>query len=106
MKRTHSTNKAIILLKTKDRPNEQSQTKPILTTNLLKTKQNHYQQSHYVVENKGLDGQQSKPVQIHCAPGRTVNSVGIGGACGTGTPDFRINAPRRLTKLPATARLG
>jgi hypothetical protein len=47
------TNKAIILLKTKDRKNEQSQTKPICAAKLLKIKKNHYQQSHYVVENKG-----------------------------------------------------
>jgi hypothetical protein len=51
-KRTHSTNKAIKLLKTKERQNEQSQTKPFLVINLLKTKENHYQQSHYLVENK------------------------------------------------------
>jgi len=42
-----------MLLKTKDRQNERSQTKPIKATKLLKTKENGYEQSHYVVENKG-----------------------------------------------------
>jgi hypothetical protein len=41
-----------MLLKTKDRQNEQSQTKPIKATKLLKTNENGYEQSHYVVENK------------------------------------------------------
>jgi hypothetical protein len=53
IKRTHVTNKAIKLLKTKGRPNEQSQTKPIYEVKSLKTKENAYQQSHYLVENKG-----------------------------------------------------
>jgi hypothetical protein len=47
------TNEAIMLLKTKDRQNERSQTKPIKATKLLKTKENDCEQSHYVVENKG-----------------------------------------------------
>jgi hypothetical protein len=42
-----------MLLKTKDRKNERSQTKPIKATKLLKTKENGYERSHYVVENKG-----------------------------------------------------
>jgi len=41
-----------MLLKTKDRQNERSQTKPIKATKLLKTKENGYERSHYVVENK------------------------------------------------------
>jgi len=47
------TNKANMLLKTKDRVYEQSQTKPIEATKLLKTNEIAYEQSHYVIENKG-----------------------------------------------------
>ena len=54
------TNEANMLLKTKDRKNEQSRTKPIISIKLLKTKENGYEQSHYVVENKGL-GKLTKP---------------------------------------------
>jgi hypothetical protein len=58
------TNKAIKLLKTKDRPNEQSQTKPISEVKLLKTKENAYQQSHHLVEKKDIDNLQ---IRIHLA---------------------------------------
>jgi hypothetical protein len=47
------TNEAIMLLKTKGRQNERSQTKPIKATKLLETKENRYEQSHYVIESKG-----------------------------------------------------
>jgi hypothetical protein len=53
------TNKAVMLLKTKDRENEQSRTKPIKSTKLLKTNENGYQQSRYVVENTG-SGKQTR----------------------------------------------
>ena len=46
------TNKAVMLLKRKDRENERSRTKPIKSTKLLKTNENGYEQSRYVVENK------------------------------------------------------